>query len=139
MFSHAVRNFVNQITFSSKHVSTFLPQKCDAISQLRHSYAKDSFCVMRLSQVKKLYSIILFQHDIIIATRMCDVWGGGVTRRELECLHSWQCFVTHGSCCVSAVQCQARPSLPSACIEGMQKFLCANQSLSQRSFRCFNI
>ena len=38
-FLHAIRNFVNQKEFSSKHMSTFLPRKYDVISQLRHSYA----------------------------------------------------------------------------------------------------
>ena len=48
MFLHAVRYFVGQKVFSSKHVSTFLPGKYDVISQLRHSYAKGPFCVARL-------------------------------------------------------------------------------------------
>ena len=48
MFLHAVRNFVNRETVLSKHVSTFLPQKYDVISQLRHSYAKGPFCVAQL-------------------------------------------------------------------------------------------
>ena len=60
------------------------------------------------------------ERPTLIATR-CAMFGG--TRRELECLHSWQCFVTHGSCCVSAAQYQARPSLSSACIQGMSRIL----------------
>ena len=52
MFLHAVTNFVNQKSFSSKHVSTFLPRKYDVISQLRHSYAKSPFCVARLIYIR---------------------------------------------------------------------------------------
>ena len=48
LFLHAVRYFVGQKVFSSKHLSTFLPRKYDVISQLRHSYAKGPFCVVRL-------------------------------------------------------------------------------------------
>ena len=55
MFLHATRNFVNQTAFSSKHVSTFLTRKYDVISQLRHSYAKDPFCVTRLISLLRLY------------------------------------------------------------------------------------
>ena len=40
VFVHAVRNFVNQKAFSSKHVSTFLPRKYD-ISQFCLRDAKD--------------------------------------------------------------------------------------------------
>ena len=53
---HAVRNFVSQKAFSSKHVSTFLPRKYDVISQLRYSFAKDPFCVMRLIYLGTLKS-----------------------------------------------------------------------------------
>ena len=45
MFLHAVTNFVNQKTFSGKHVSTFVTQKYDVISELRQRYAKGPFCV----------------------------------------------------------------------------------------------
>ena len=43
-----VTNFLNQKTFSSKHVSSFLQRKYDVISRLRHSSAKDHFCVTPL-------------------------------------------------------------------------------------------
>ena len=53
MFLHAVRNFVNKKTFSSKHVSTFLSRKYDVISQFRHSYTEATFCVTRLIYIMK--------------------------------------------------------------------------------------
>ena len=49
MFLHrkicAVRNFVNQKAFTSKHMSTFLPQNYDVNFQIRQRYAKGPFCV----------------------------------------------------------------------------------------------
>ena len=59
MFLHAVRHFVNQKVFSSKHVSTFLTRKYDVVSQLHHSYAKGRFCVTRL----KCFKIIVLAND----------------------------------------------------------------------------
>ena len=43
--------FLKQKAFSSKRVSTFLPRKYDAISQLRHSYAKGLFAWRGLKYV----------------------------------------------------------------------------------------
>ena len=48
MFFHAVRNFLSQQAFSSKHVSIFFTAKIWRHSELRHSYAKGPFCVARL-------------------------------------------------------------------------------------------
>ena len=37
-----------ECSFMQTRVDYFLPRKYDVISQLRHSYAKDPLCVMRL-------------------------------------------------------------------------------------------
>ena len=66
---HAVRIFVNQRAFSSKHVSTFFTAKYDAISQLGHSYAKDPFCLTRL----KCFVTVLVVYKSLYAPKSYNV------------------------------------------------------------------
>ena len=45
---HDLKNFLNKRATLKQTRVNFLPRKYDVISHLHHSYAKDSFCVIRL-------------------------------------------------------------------------------------------
>ena len=51
MFVHVVKTFVNREGVFIQTRVEFLPRKYDIISQLRHSYALDPFCVTQLNYV----------------------------------------------------------------------------------------
>ena len=66
---HDVTSFLIHETLLSKHVLIFLPLKYDVISQLRQSYAKDPFCMMRLISIWTLLLLgaFMFYKHILFA------------------------------------------------------------------------
>ena len=65
-FARRHKHFKPECYFKQTLVDYFLPRKYDAISQLRHSYAKDPLCVMQLKWWFKLHSLKITVTAVLI-------------------------------------------------------------------------